>query len=76
MNRIRLFILGGGAIVIGAATVRVAETRPLGHEAQIVIDTILAVPAIKAEPGFTAKMLVAPGELYDPLFMVPRGNSI
>jgi hypothetical protein len=51
-----------------------ASARALGHEAQLVIDTLLVQPAIKAEAGFTAKMLVAPGELYDPLFMV-RGDD-
>jgi hypothetical protein len=53
-----------------------AIARPLGHEAQAVIDTLLAAPAIKPEPGFTAKMLIPPGELYDPLLMVPRGTAI
>lgn len=76
MNRTRLFFIYSLVIVIGAVSARIAEARPLGHEAQIVIDTILAVPAIKAEPGFTAKMLIPPGELYDPLFMVPRGSSV
>jgi len=40
---------------------------PLGHEAQTVIDRLLAPPSIAAEPGFSARLLVAPGELYDPL---------
>jgi hypothetical protein len=33
-------------------------------------------PVIKAEAGFTAKMLVAPGTLYDPLWMASRGNAV
>jgi hypothetical protein len=53
-----------------------AGARPLGHEAQIVIDTLLAVPTIKPEAGFTAKMLIPPGELYDPLFMRPRRDVV
>jgi hypothetical protein len=48
----------------------------LGHEAQAVIDKLLAVPAIRPEASFRAKMLIPPGELYDPLFMVPRGATI
>jgi hypothetical protein len=53
-----------------------AADRPLGHEAQAVIDRLLAPPTIKTEPGFTAKLLVAPGEFYDPLFMVIRHDRV
>ncbi|HLW69247.1 MAG TPA: hypothetical protein VKS22_01355 [Candidatus Binataceae bacterium] len=53
-----------------------ASARPLGHEAQIVIDTILAVPKITPAAGFSAKMLEAPGELYDPLFMLTHGDGV
>lgn len=53
-----------------------ASARPLGHEAQVVVDTLLAPPTIKAEPGFGAQLLVAPGELYDPLFMVIRDGKV
>jgi hypothetical protein len=48
----------------------------LGREAQLVINRLLAPPVIKAEPGFNAKLLVPPGELYDPLFMVPRDDTV
>jgi hypothetical protein len=64
------------ATVIDVVMAPGAIARPLGHEAQAVIDTLLSPPAIKPEPGFTAKMLIPPGELYDPLFMVPRGTAI
>src|SRR5713226_4651302 len=37
---------------------------------------LLAPPTIKAETGFTAKLLVPPGRLYDPLWMLPRGASV
>ncbi len=53
-----------------------ASARPLGHEAQSVVDLLLAPPTIKTEPGFRAKMLVQPGELYDPLFVVPHDDLI
>ena len=59
------------AVITGAAS-----ARPLGREAQSVIDTLLAPPMIKAEPGFRAKMFIPPGELYDPIYMVPWGNTI
>ena len=54
----------------------VANARTLGGEAQAVIDTLLAAPSIKAEPGFRAKVLIPPGELYDPLYMVPHGDIV
>ena len=49
---------------------------PLGHEAQLIIGQVLAAPVIRTEPGFRARVLVPPGQFYDPLFMVPRGNSV
>jgi hypothetical protein len=52
-----------------------ALAAKLGHEAQLVVNRLLAPPSISTEPGFTARLLVPPGELYDPLFMVPRGNN-
>ena len=45
-------------------------------EAKKVVDRLLAPPTIKTESSFTAKVLVPPGQLYDPLFMVPRGAGV
>jgi hypothetical protein len=53
-----------------------AAAPPLGHEAQVVVDRLLAPPTINTEPGFTAKLLVAPGQFYDPLFMVIRHDRV
>jgi len=64
------------ALVCLALIATTAEARPLGHEAQAVIDTLLAPPTIKVEAGFRAKMLIPPGELYDPLFMLPHGDVV
>jgi hypothetical protein len=66
----------GVVLVSFALIATTAHARPIGHEAQAVIDTILAPPTIKAEAGFTVKMLIPPGELYDPLFMLPRGDAV
>jgi hypothetical protein len=49
--------------------------NPLGQEAQRIVDALLAPPAIKVEPGFRAMLLTPPGELYDPMFIIPRGKS-
>ena len=69
-----------GAAILCLLTIPMVRTdasaRPLGHEAQGVVDTLLAPPTIKAAPGFGAKLLVAPGELYDPLFMVIRDDKV
>ncbi len=62
--------------VLVIALAATADARPLGHEAQAVINVLLAAPPIKAEAGFNATMLIPPGELYDPLFMVPHGDKV
>jgi hypothetical protein len=64
------------AMALIAVFTGLASARPLGHEAQTVVDALLKTPTIKAEPGFRAKMFIQPGEFYDPLFMVPWGNTI
>lgn len=65
----QLLVLIGCIAAAGAA-------YAVGREAQLVIGRLLMPPVIKAQPGFNAKLLVAPGELYDPLFMVPRDDSV
>lgn len=45
-------------------------------EAQRVVARLLAPPTIKTEPGFTAKILVPPGQLYDPLFPFIREDAV
>src|SRR5713101_815911 len=45
-------------------------------EMQKLAKRLLAPPTIKAESGFAAKLLVSPGRLYDPLWMLPRGASV
>lgn len=37
---------------------------------------LLAPPTIHGEAGFKAHLLVPPGQLYDPLFMIPRRNGM
>jgi hypothetical protein len=59
------------AIMAGLGPKAPAET-----EAQRVVGRLLAPPVIKTEPGFTAKILVPPGQLYDPLFPFIREGSV
>jgi hypothetical protein len=47
-----------------------------GSEAARVAARLLALPRIKATPEFTARIVVPPGDLYDPLQMVPRGDQV
>jgi len=78
MERNSLAITGAGAIAIAIAAMSTppAGAKPLGEEAERVIERILAPPTIEADEGFEATLLVPPGELYDPLYMVPRGDEI
>src|ERR1700722_19036262 len=60
-----LTVIAAGLAIVACLSPRVgAET-----EAQRVEAPLLAPPEIKTEAGFTAKVLVPPGELYDPLFI-------
>jgi len=45
-------------------------------EAERLIKRLLAPPKIQAAAGFTAKVLIPPGQLYDPLFMRPQGEAV
>ena len=76
MRLLRLANLTAQSLVIIAWAAAVTFALPLGHEAQSVVVRLLAPPTIKVEPGFSARVLVSPGEFYDPLFMVPRGDSV
>src|SRR5262245_44942670 len=70
--------IASGLLFLSAVAISPSSTAgpPLGHEAQAEITTLLAAPIIKPESGFTAKLLIPPGELYDPLFMLQRGATV
>ena len=67
----RCLILG---IVVSLASV--SSVLAEDTEAQRLIKKLLAPPKIQTEAGFTAKLLVPPGQLYDPLFMHPQGEAV
>lgn len=46
------------------------------EELKILLDRLLALPKIETQAGFTAIVLVPPGHLYDPLFMLPRDGRV
>lgn len=68
-NRWRVVI----ALLISGAILSPALAE---EEVKQVLDRLLAQPKIAASEGFTAKVLVPPGQLYDPLFMLPRGDAV
>jgi hypothetical protein len=49
---------------------------PDGTEAARVTQRLLAAPRIATAAGFSARLVVPPGELYDPLQMVPSGDQV
>lgn len=51
-----------------------ATAAPAEREIDRILKVQLAPPVIRTEPGFTATVLVPPGELYDPLTLVPHGD--
>src|SRR5258706_10402996 len=46
------------------------------REVDRVLKITLAPPVIHTEPGFTATVLVPPGELYDPLTLIPHNGVV
>jgi len=68
MQKYQRFIAGLAFVVQGAAAA--PATEPL----ESVVERLTATPIIKAEPGFSARILVPPGQLYDPLVMLRVGD--
>ncbi len=75
-----VFIFTSAALVVATLIAAVCLTAfaagQCGTEAARVTNRLLAMPQIKGAPGFTAKIVVPPGELYDPLQMVPHGEAV
>ncbi len=68
MQRLWIVALSGW---LGAAVLPAAQAESVANE---VVDRLLASPTIQTEPGFAAKVLIPPGQLYDPLVMRPMGK--
>lgn len=45
-------------------------------EVQKLTKRLLAPPKITTEAGFAAKFILGPGRLYDPLWIIPRGDEV
>jgi hypothetical protein len=63
-----------GGLLLGLVGVSSAFAEET--EAQRLIKKLLAPPRIQIEAGFNVKLLVPPGQLYDPLFMRPQGEAV
>jgi len=62
--------------VIGLVLVGTFVSSALAEEElKNLMDRLLAPPKIEAQSGFTAKVLVPPGQFYDPLFVVARDGD-
>jgi hypothetical protein len=69
-------VLAAFLALIGSVSTGYTAAYAVGREEQSTLRRILAPPVVKPEAAFKAKLLVTPGELYDPLFMVPRDDSV
>lgn len=65
-------IFWSGLLLAGSATSLVfAEDELKG-----LLDRLLAAPAIQTEAGFTASLLVPPGKLYDPVWLMAHNDAV
>ncbi len=77
-----LFGFGGFALACGGAaddpiqSARSATPIAAQDELDRVLERLMAVPDIEVEDGFTVRVLIPPGELYDPLFMRDHDGAI
>jgi hypothetical protein len=62
-------------VVIAMLTVVLAATFTAADEMNRLIQRLVAVH-LKPAPGFAVRMLVPPGQLYDPLVMRPHGDAV
>jgi len=65
-----------GGLCLGVVGLSAMPPALAQDEMHRLSNRLLAPPTIKAEAGFAAKMLVPPGHLYDPLWMLPRGAVV
>lgn len=66
----------GLGLVVGLAATGTAAEAQRKREIDLLVERTLVKPVVKVEAGFTATLLVPPGDLYDPLAMLPRNNGV
>jgi len=75
-RRFRTWVTISALAAISSVPWRLAAAEPT--ELQKVLQRIMAPPQIRAVPGFSARILIAPGQskLYDPLFMRDQAGVV
>ena len=63
------------ALLLALVATACGTRLPRGSEADLLISRLLALPQIKTEAGFKAKIFVPPGHMYDPLQIMPREDG-
>ena len=76
--RLQLFLIGLNSLVAGftIGVFLMGGAAFAADEAKNLTARLLAAPKLTAETGFSVKLLVSPGHLYDPLWMLPRGDVV
>ena len=74
MNKIQRVMTS--LVLIGSGLGTSAFSAFADEEIKGLIDRLLAPSKVTTEPGFSASMLVPPGELYDPLWMIPHNGTV
>ncbi len=64
------------AVTVWALSPFTPSSAAAEREIDRVLGRLLAPPAIKTQPEFSARLLVPPGQLYDPLYMTPYGDGV
>ncbi len=77
MAKIGGLCVAGALALLGLLTAsRTGAAAKVDTEAQKVVGRLLALPAVHAEAGFTTRVLVPPGQLYDPGSLRPHGDAV
>jgi hypothetical protein len=63
----------GGLVLLASVGSRLAFAK---DELKGLVARLLAVPKIRAESGFTASVLVPPGNLYDPVWLMAHNGVV
>ncbi len=66
----------GGLLAAFIWSTLLVSSATADDEAQRLTKRLLTPPKITTEAGWHAKLLIGPGRLYDPLWMLPRGDEV
>ena len=75
MGKIFCIVWSGLLLASSTTSLVFAEDERKG-ELTGLLDRLLAAPAIQAEAGFSASVLVPPGQLYDPVWLMAHNGAV